>query len=97
MEKRCRPPQGYYKNLETALLSRDREKCNKRPDILGIYQAERIVGKKIVNGRPMFMVKWENFCARENTWEPKAHLHSELIEAFENPEPDPDMLVRVTI
>ena len=37
----------------------------------------------------MFMVKWENFCACENTWEPKAHLHSELIEAFENPEPDP--------
>ena len=32
------------------------------------------------------------FCACKNTWEPKAHLHSELIEAFENPKPD---LVRV--
>ena len=39
--------------------------------------------------RLMFMVKWKNFCACENTWEPKAHLPSELIEAFENPEPDP--------
>ena len=89
MEKRCLPPQGYYKSLETAVLSRDRKKCNKRPDVLGIFQAERIAGKKIVNGKPMFLVTWENFCACENTWEPKAHLHSELIEAFENPEPDP--------
>lgn len=82
MEKRCRPPQGYYKSLETAVLSRDRKKCNKRLDVLVIYQAEPIVGKKIVNGKPMFMVNWENFCTCENTWKPKA-------EAFENPEPDP--------
>ena len=37
----------------------------------------------------MFMVKWKHFCSCENTWEPKAHLPSEQIEAFENPEPDP--------
>ena len=37
----------------------------------------------------MFTVKWKNFCACQKTWEPKAHLPSELIEAFENPEPDP--------
>ena len=37
----------------------------------------------------MFMVKWKNFCACENTWEAKVHLLSELIEVFENPEPDP--------
>ena len=89
MEKRCRPPPGYYKSLETAVLSRDRKKSSKRPDVLGIYQAERIVGKKIFNGKPMFMVKWKNFWACENTREPKAYLPSELIEAFENPEPDP--------
>lgn len=40
----------------------------------------------------MFMVNWKHFCACENTWEPKAHLLSELTEAFKNPEPD---LVRV--
>ena len=47
MEKRCRPPQGYYKILETAVVSRDRKKFNSKPDVLGIYQAERIVAKKI--------------------------------------------------
>ena len=34
----------------------------------------------------MFMVKWQTYCASENTWEPKAHLPSELLETFENPE-----------
>ena len=89
MEKRCRPPQGYYKILETAVVSRDRKKFNSKPDVLGIYQAERIVAKKNLNGKPMFMVKWQTYCASENTWESKSHLSSELLEAFENPKPDP--------
>lgn len=63
------------------------EKCNSKPDILGIYQAKRIVAKKICNGKPMFMVKWQTYCTSENTSEPNAHLPSELLEAFEHPEP----------
>ena len=47
MDKRCRPPQGYYKILETAVVSRDRKKFNSKPDVLGINQGERIVAKKI--------------------------------------------------
>jgi len=47
MEKRCRPPQGHYKSLETAAIFRDRILCDRKPDVLGIYQAERIVAKKI--------------------------------------------------
>ena len=35
----------------------------------------------------MFMVKWQTYCTSENTWEPNAHLPSELLEAFEHPEP----------
>ena len=46
MDKRCRPPQGYYKVLETAVVSRDRKKFNSKPDVLGINQGERIVAKK---------------------------------------------------
>ena len=33
--------------------------------------------------------QWQGYCPSENTWEPKAHLPSELIEEFENPDPDP--------
>ena len=32
---------GYYKSLETAVLSRDWIKCNKRPDVLGISVSSR--------------------------------------------------------
>ena len=32
---------GYYKSLETAVLSRDWKKCNKRPDVLGISVSSR--------------------------------------------------------
>ena len=87
MEKRSRPPQGYYKCLETAAIPRDRIFCDRKPDVLGIYQAERIVAKKIHN--PLFMVQWQGYCPSENTWEPQAHLPTELIETFENPDPDP--------
>ena len=89
MEKRSRPPQGYYKSLETAAISRDRIFWVRKPDVIGIYQAERIVAKKIHNGKPLFMVQWHGYCLSENTWEPKAHLPSELIDAFEDPDPDP--------
>lgn len=51
--------------------------------------AERIIAKKINSGKPLFMIKWQGYCSSQNTWEPKAHLSPELIEAFENPDPDP--------
>ena len=89
MEKRCRPPQGYYKSLETAAIFRGRILCNRKPDVLGVYQAEWIVAKKIHNRKPVFMVQWQGYCPSENMWEPKDHLPPELIEAFENPAPDP--------
>ena len=89
MEKRCRPAQGYYKSLETAAIPRAGMMCNTKPDVLGVYQAERIVAKKIRNGKPLFLVKWQGYCSSENTWEPKPHLPLELIEAFESPDPDP--------
>ena len=42
MEKRCRPPQGFYKNLETIVVSRARM-CDRKPEVLGVYDAERII------------------------------------------------------
>ena len=88
MEKRSRPPQGYYKSLETSVVSRARM-CDRKPEVLGVFDAERIIAKKINSGKPLFMIKWQGYCSSQNTWEPKAHLTPELIEAFENPDPDP--------
>ena len=92
IQKRSRPPQGYYKFLENTPIARDRIMCDRNPDVLGIYQAERIVAKKIHNGKALFMVHWHGYCPSENTWEPKLHLPPELLEAFQNLNPD---LVRV--
>lgn len=92
IQKRSRPPQGYYKILENAAIARDRKICDRNPDVLGIYQAERIVAKKIHNGKALFMVNWHGYCPSENTWEPKVRLPPELLEALWNSDPD---LVRV--
>lgn len=90
--KRSCPPQGYYKILEHAVIARDRKICDRNPDVLGIYQDERVVAKKIHHGKALFMVHWYGYCPSENTREPKVHLPPELLEAFQNPDPD---LVRV--
>ena len=88
MRKRSRPPQGFYKSIETPSISRGR-KCGRKPEVLGTFEAERIMAKKILNGRPYYMVKWHGYCASQNTWEPKGHLPTDLVEAFKNPDPDP--------
>lgn len=82
IQKRSRPPQSYYKILENAAIARDRKICDRNPDVLGIYQAERIVAKKIHNGKALFMVNWHGYCPSENTWEPKVRLPPELLEAL---------------
>ena len=87
-EETLSSPQGYYKSLTTTMLSRSRI-CDRKPEVLGLFEAERIVAKKICKGKPLFMIKWQGYCSSQNTWEPKTHLPSELIEAFENPDPDP--------
>ena len=90
MAKRSRPPQGFYKSIETPSIPRGRKVCERKPEVLGTYEAERIMAKKFLNGRPFYMVKWHGYCASQNTWEPKDHLPADLVEAFENPDPDPD-------
>ena len=88
MEKRNRPPLGFYKSIMDIELSYSR-KCDRKPEVLGIFEAEQIVAKKICNGKPLFMIKWQGYCSSQNTWEPKTHLQPELIEAFQRPDSDP--------
>ena len=48
----------FYKSLETTELSRLRM-CDRKPEVLGVFDAERIVAKKICHGKPQFMIKWQ--------------------------------------
>lgn len=65
------------------------EKCGRGPQVLGIFDVEHIETQKIQKGKPLFMVKWQGYCASQNTWEPKAHLPPEMIKAFITLNPDP--------
>ncbi len=49
------------------------------------YDVEKIVNKKIVNGKLFYFVKWEGYSDEDNTWEPAKNLsHLDiLIKRFE--------------
>lgn len=50
-----------------------------------VFSAERILRKRIRNGKPQYFVKWAGYPESEGTWEPKEHLHDpRLLQDFNN-------------
>ena len=48
------------------------------------FTVEKIVKKRVVDGRVEYFLKWAGYPETENTWEPHDNLDCEdLIEAFE--------------
>jgi len=49
------------------------------------YIVEKIIDKKIDNGKPKYLIKWFKYSHCQNTWEPLNHLRSclNLVEEFE--------------
>lgn len=50
------------------------------------YVVEKIFDKRFVNGKPQYLVKWENYDESENTWEPLVNLTNVryLVNDFED-------------
>lgn len=50
-----------------------------------LYVVEKIIKKKMIGKKPFYLVKWENFSEKDNTWEPEENLESvmHLVEEFE--------------
>ena len=50
------------------------------------YLVEKIVNKKVREGKVFFLVKWENYPEMEYTWEPESKLENlkELIKEYED-------------
>lgn len=51
-----------------------------------LYNVEKILSKKMKNGKPQYLVKWEDYSEFHNTWEPEASFEScpELLKEFED-------------
>ena len=49
------------------------------------YEVEKIIDKKIENGKTLYLVKWVGWDLSESTWEPQANLENSklLIEKYE--------------
>lgn len=48
------------------------------------YTVEKILDKRVRNGKTEYLLKWENYPASESTWEPEENFDSvEMIRQFE--------------
>ena len=48
-----------------------------------IYSVEKIISKKVVNGKTQYLLKWKGYDSDENTWEPEENLDcQDLLEEF---------------
>lgn len=52
-----------------------------------IYSVEKILRKKIIGGRSFYLIKWQRWSTRHNSWEPEENiLDRRLLEAYEEEE-----------
>ena len=48
-----------------------------------VFSVEKIVSKKVVGGKTIFLLKWKGYDSDENTWEPEENLDcQDLLEEF---------------
>ena len=43
------------------------------------YQVEIVVDSRGAGKKKEFFVKWVGYSSKENTWEPQAHLHKQVV------------------
>ena len=93
MSKRARRPSGFYASLLSDDTLDPNFKSKYRPkakiNVLGTYEVERVVAKRLHRGKAEYFVKWKDYDAAENTWKPEAHLPEHLVTSLESRSVDP--------
>jgi hypothetical protein len=76
-EKHVRSLKGVKKRQKESLLQSAQKHPVEDVDMYGceddeqdIYTVEKIVDKKRVNQKTLYLVKWEGYSSDQNTWEP---------------------------
>jgi len=70
--------------FHVSLLVPTKNPVSQRIDILPEFDVEEILGKRTVNGRTEYLIKWSGYDNSENTWEPTKHLNCpEIVARYE--------------
>ena len=92
MSKRTRRPPGFYASLLNDASNRIcsfKYRPKVKPTVMGVYEVERVVAKRIRGGKTELFLQWKNYSPAENIWETAEHVPEELITAFETRSADP--------
>ncbi|RWS21523.1 uncharacterized protein B4U80_04727, partial [Leptotrombidium deliense] len=70
-------------NTIKKILERDFNNCVQKSLSEERFRVERIVKQRVRKGKVEFLIKWQGFSSRDNTWEPEVNiLDKQLLERF---------------
>ena len=88
-------PVGFYALClygDPDAIFQKRYRPTSMPPVMGVFEGEHIVAKRLRGNHAEYFIKWNNYCRTENTWAPSEHLPAELIADFENKSVEPHRL-----
>jgi len=83
-QRRFQPSQELVNAYESESESSAEEK-NSTDEEEGTFEVEKIMGKRMLSDGPLYLIRWKNFDANHDTWEPKSCLDGcgDMLKNFE--------------
>ena len=48
-----------------------------------IYYVDKILDRKIEKGKKRYLIKWQGYSSKDNTWEPRGNFNRALVKEFD--------------